>query len=184
MNSESMLSRINMTVSLISFAGLIGLAIYVFTIPQKLAYVNTAKLVNEFKGMQDARVAYQQKASIWKSNIDTLSNEVRSQILSFDKDSQGLTQKEKELSQELIRAKQRQLAEYQQAMNSQAQQEDGKMTEQVLSEINAYLKRYGESHNLKIVIAATEYGNIAYADEGLDITDDILEGLNSEYKKR
>jgi outer membrane protein len=72
--------------------------------------------------------------------------------------------------------------DYQQAMNTQAQQEDQKMTGEVLTQINAYLKKYGKAHGYKIVMAATEYGNIAYADESLDITADVLKGLNEEYQ--
>ncbi|HEY9008587.1 MAG TPA: OmpH family outer membrane protein, partial [Ohtaekwangia sp.] len=82
---------------------------------------------------------------------------------------------------ELIRSKQKQFADYQQAMNTQAQQEDAKMTQEVVTQINAYLKKYGEANGYKIILAATQYGNLAYADEGLDITDEVLAGLNKEY---
>lgn len=89
--------------------------------------------------------------------------------------------KERELSRELIKTKQKQLADYQQALSTQAQQEDARMTGEVVGEINAYLKKYGERKGYTIVMAATEYGNIAYADEHLDITEEVLEGLNKEY---
>ncbi len=66
-------------------------------------------------------------------------------------------------------------------MNTQAQQEDAKMTGDVITQINAYLKKYGEAKGYKIILAATDYGNLAYADEGLNITKEVLEGLNKEY---
>jgi outer membrane protein len=148
----------------------------------KIAYVDSAKLINEYKGMQDARKAYQQKASVWQANIDTLANEVQQHIMKYDKEVSGLSSKEKKLTEELIRTKQKQLMEYEKALKTQAQQEDQKMTSEVVAQINAYIKKYGESNRYKIVIAATQYGNVAYADEGLNITDKILEGLNKEYK--
>lgn len=55
------------------------------------------------------------------------------------------------------------------------------MTGDVVTHVNAYLKKYGESKGYKIILAATEYGNLAYAEEGLDITDQVLEGLNKEF---
>jgi outer membrane protein len=145
-------------------------------------YVDSAKLVNEYEGMKAARATYQQKASSWKANVDTLTAEVQKQIMAYEKEVSKMSAKEKQLSQELIRTKQRQLMDYQQAMNTQAQQEDQKMTGEVLTQINAYLKKYGKAHGYKIVMAATEYGNIAYADESLDITADVLKGLNEEYQ--
>ena len=71
--------------------------------------------------------------------------------------------------------------QYQQAMNSQAQQEDAKMTDAVITQINTYLKKYGEAKGYKIILAATQYGNLAYADSALDITEEVLMGLNKEY---
>jgi outer membrane protein len=149
---------------------------------QSVVYVDSGKLVNGYLGMTDARSAYQKKAAVWKANIDTLAQEVKTQIMDYEKESRTMTAKEKKLSEELIRAKQNQLAQYQQAMNSQAQEEDNKMTTEVLTQINAYIKTYGENHGYTIILAATQYGNLAYADEGLDITDEVLEGLNKEYK--
>jgi outer membrane protein len=149
--------------------------------PDKIVYVDSTKLLNEYKGMQDARKAYQQKTSVWKANIDTLSIEVEDAIKKYEKESAKLTVKERKLSEELIRMKQKQLMEYQQAMNNQAQQEDQKMTGDVLTQVNAYLKKYGEEKGYEIVMAATQYGNIAYADESLDITKEVLEGLNKQY---
>ena len=181
MKNETMVSRLSLIIGLLSFSGLIVLAIYVFSIPQKLVYVDSAKLVNEYKGMQDARAAFQKKAVTWKANIDTLTSEVQLQITNYEKESAKLTVKERQLSEELIRTKQKQLMDYQQAMNTQAKQEDVKITGDVVQQINEYLKKHGEENGYKIVMAATEYGNIAYADEGLDITEEVLKGLNDEY---
>jgi len=92
-----------------------------------------------------------------------------------------MTKKEKELSQELIRTKQKQLMDYQRAMNEKAAQEDNTMTGQVLEQVNAYVKKYGEDKGYQIIMAATDYGNVAYADESLNVTDEVLEGLNKLY---
>jgi outer membrane protein len=157
------------------------IAYFFFFNNQKLVYVDSAQLVNNYKGMQDARKVYQQKATTWKANIDTLTQEVQRQIMSYEKESIKMTARERQLSQELIKTKQNQLMEYQRAMNTQAQQEDEKMTSDVMTQVNAYLKKYGKAHGYKIIMAATSYGNLAYADENLDITKEVLEGLNREY---
>lgn len=146
-----------------------------------IVYVDSNKLLNGYQGMIDARKAYQQKATIWKANIDTLTSEVQQQIFKHEKESPKMSIKERALSEELILTKQRLLSEYQQAMNNQAQQEDSKMTSDVLVQVNAYLEKYGEREGFKIILAATEYGNLAYADDELDITEEVLAGLNKEY---
>lgn len=148
---------------------------------QKIAYVNSSLLVNNYQGMIEARKAYQQKSDIWKANIDTLAREVQQFITTYEKDNDQMTSKEKELTQELIKSRQQQFMEYQKAINEKAIQEDTQMTSQVLEEVNAYIKKYGNKKGYKIIFGATEYGNIAYAEEGIDITDEVLEGLNKDY---
>ncbi len=161
----------------------LGLAVlyYLHFTSQKIVYVDSSRLINGYQGMIDARKAYQEKAQVWQTNIDTLASEVQEAIREYEKENGQLTAKERQLSQELIRTKQNQLRDYQQAMGDKAAQEDGQMTGRVFEQINAYIKQYGAKKNYRIIIAATEYGNVAYATEELDITNEILAGLNKEY---
>jgi outer membrane protein len=165
----------------ISLAAIILSVYLLISKEQKILYVDSAKLVNGYKGMEVARKDYQKKTAAWKANIDTLMNEVQQEIVKFEKESQKMTAKERELTKQLIQTKQQQFADYQKAINQKAGQEDSQMTKKVLDEINAYIKEYGKKNNCKIILAATDYGNIAYADEGLDITEVVLEGLNKKY---
>lgn len=162
---------------------IVGLSIlyyFHFSSPS-MVYVDSSRIINHYQGMVDARETYQQKSATWKGNIDTLAIEVQKAIKEYEKESLSMTEKEKMLSQELIRSKQQQLAQFQRAIKEKAAQEDSEMTAKVVKQINAYIKRYGDEQGLKIIFAATEYGNIAYAQEGSDITDEIIEGLNKEY---
>jgi outer membrane protein len=177
-----MMQRFLLAIGVLNLLGIVLFATFFFNSNnQKVVYVNSSELTNNYNGMLDARAVYQKKVSSWKANVDTLASEVRQQIFRYEKESSGMTAKERQLSQELIRTKQKQFADFQQAMNSQAQQEDSKMTGEVVTQINAYLKKYGEAKGYEIILAATDYGNLAYADEELDITKDVLEGLNNEY---
>lgn len=148
---------------------------------ERIAYIDTAKLMEGYEGMKQARAQYRQKAEVWQANVDTLVSEVQQQIKTYEKESAGMSAKEKELSQQLIRSKQQQLGEYQKAIQEKARQADVEMTQQVLATVNAYLTDYGKAHNYRIILAATDAGNIIYAEEGMDITADVLEGLNEGY---
>jgi outer membrane protein len=153
-----------------------------FSNSQEIVYVDSSKLLNGYQGMLDARKAYQQKALVWQANIDTLVNEIQNDLKKFEKEMPRMTVKERDLTRQLLQNKQQQLADYQKATQENAANEDGKMTKQVIDEVNQYIKGYGKKKGLKIILAATDYGNIAYAEEGIDITDEILEGLNKKYK--
>jgi outer membrane protein len=176
------MSKIQITINIVFVLLFSSLLFTHFTSANTMVYVDSARLLNGYEGMIKARKDFQQKATSWQANIDTLSNEVKIAIMDYEKSLPKMTAKERELSKELIKTKQNQLAQYQQALSTQAQQEDQKMTGDIIIQVNAYLKKYGEKNGYTIIFAATDYGNIAYAKEALDVTDDVLVGLNAEYK--
>jgi outer membrane protein len=92
-----------------------------------------------------------------------------------------LTLQEKKLMEELIHSKQEQFENYQGVIREKIQNEDKELTAKVLGKINDYIKRYGQQKGYRIILAATQYGNIVYAKEDIDITGEILRGLNAEY---
>jgi outer membrane protein len=93
-----------------------------------------------------------------------------------------MSKKEMELKQELLSNKQQQINSYQKAIQGKIQEEDQKASQTVINDINDYVKEYGKEHSYRIIFGASGSGNVMYADEASDLTDEILEGLNSEYK--
>lgn len=146
-----------------------------------IVYVDAIKLVNGYTGMKEARKAYEAKATVWKSNLDSLKVELEGKIKDYQSKQASLSAKEKQLTEELLKTKEEQLINYQQAIAEKVQKEDQELSAQVLAKVNDYIKRYGESKGYEIIMAATQYGNIVYSDKGKDITDRVLEGLNKEY---
>lgn len=173
------------TILYLSIANLLGLFLigfFLFINPVQVVFVDSNKLINGYLGMIEARKIYEEKSEKWKANVDTLTSEIQKQILTYEKESGSMSSKERQLSQELIKTRQQQLYDYQKAIGSQAREEDNKMTSEVIAQINAYIKDYGEQKGYTIILAATEYGNIAYANNSLDITEEVLAGLNKQYQ--
>jgi outer membrane protein len=162
---------------------LLAFFLYTFFNTSKIAYVDSNKLINGYQGMVRARTEYKAKLAVWKSNIDTLVKDVQSEISKYNNEKPRMSARERELSEKLIITKKQQLADYQKATNDKASQEDAAATRKVIDEINAFIKEYGKIHGYTIVLAATDYGNIAFAKENLDLTGKILDELNKNYSK-
>ena len=175
------MTRVSIALSAVALFISIASSLYFYLAPPaKLVYVDTALLLDQYEGMVDARADFQKKAAAWQANIDTLQSEVTGKIMDYEKEVSRMTDKEKKLSQELIRTKQKQFKDYQQAIQQQYQQEDGAMTQKVLERVNAFIKAYGDKHSYKIILG-TGQGNIVYAEESLDITEEVVKLLNEDY---
>ncbi len=179
------MNKINilLTISILSFIGMIGLFYLHFVNTPKLGYIDTNKVIANYQGAKDAKAQYDQKAVVWKANIDTLTKELEKTIAAFKETQEQLSSKEKALQEELIKTKRTQLITYSNSIEQLSQQEDQLLTQNVLKEVNQYLKNYGDRQNYKIILAATNMGNIVYGNDAIDLTDEVITGLNSSYSK-
>ncbi|MDB5158415.1 MAG: outer membrane protein [Mucilaginibacter sp.] len=148
----------------------------------KIAYVDSAKILNEYKGSVEAKKVYDAKAKVWQANIDTLTGEVKASIRGYEKALASMTPKEQVMAKQLIQVKQKQLQDYQRSIQENAKQEDGKLTQTIVSQINTSLTTYGKKNNFKLILIANQSGTIAYGRDGTDITSAVIEELNNDYQ--
>ncbi len=151
--------------------------------PPQIAYVDSAKMLNSYQAMIDGRAAYQVKYRAWQINIDTLSSGIQQAIKDYERNAAVISTQEKLRAQALLAAKQKQFAEYQRAVNQNAQREEAQSNEKIIAAVNAFLARYGKEHNYDLILLASQAGTIAYARPALDLTDEVVAELNKEYIK-
>lgn len=162
----------------------IGILFFLHYSPQHTyAYVDAQKLLNGYKGMQDARKQYEMQVMSWRSNLDTLRTEMEEKVKEYETKKERLPARELHLMEELLDTKHEQYANFEQVITEKIHRADQELTSKVLAKVNDYIKRYGQSKGYDIIMAATQYGNIVYAKDKIDITDEILQGLNTEYGK-
>lgn len=161
-----------------------GVAIYFAKSSSELVYVDVNKLMDGYKRTKVAKAEFDKKANIMKANIDSLVGNWEKELKNYEKERASMSPKELKLKQELLGNKQEQINGYQEAIQKNIQEEDKKVTQTVINDINDYVKEYGKNKGYKIIFGASGGGNIMYAAESTDLTAEILKGLNTEYDKK
>ncbi|TJZ53574.1 OmpH family outer membrane protein [Sphingobacterium olei] len=146
-------------------------------------YIDATRVLQEYSGAQVAREALELKTSHWKSNVDTLEAEFQNAYEEFERKEKGMDANIKEERRTELRKKQQQLEEYKGVMQQNAVAEDQKLSQETISDINKFLTEYGKKHRYKYILIANQVGTIAYAADGLDITDDVIKALNDAREK-
>ncbi len=175
------MKKLALPISLLALATSMFTLVYQMNTSDKV-YVDVNKLLEGYERTKVEREAFNEKASTLKANVDSLLTNWQKELQDYEKERSSMTQKELELKQELLGSKQQQISNYQQAIQRQIQEEDQKVTQTVINDINDYVKEYGKKNGHKIIFGASGGGNIMYADESADLTQKVLEGLNAEYK--
>ncbi|MEL6443167.1 MAG: OmpH family outer membrane protein, partial [Bacteroidota bacterium] len=100
-----------------------------------VAYVDSAVLLERYVGAIEARATLQAQLDIWETNLDTLRQEAAGfgdQLLRDD-----LSRAEREAASDRLEAKQRELAQYAEAVGRQAADREQQVLQPVYSELNA-----------------------------------------------
>lgn len=148
----------------------------------KLVYVRSADLVSKYEGMKETKAAYEKKLEAWQSNLEVLTKLYQEELNKYKQAYNQLTNNEKLAREQVLEAKQNEVLKYKQEVEKKAQEEDIKMTQGYLNQINSFVEKYSKEHNYNIVLGTSSSGNILYADNNLDITEELTEALNEEYK--
>lgn len=149
---------------------------------KKIAYVRSGDLIYGFQGMKEAQDTFKLKTVVWKANIDTLQAEFNRSLEIYDRSYRQYSSVERTQQQEEIRTQQENLERFRTAIQAQSQEEQTKITEGVLNQINSFVADYGKEHGYDLILGTTVSGNIMYGTDYIDITDEVLKELNNYYK--
>lgn len=170
--------------SLIALVGVAALFSMQLSHKDKVAYVDNLKLIEKYKGMDEARKLIEKNTQQLKNNVDTLASEFEQSMKNYEQQrAKGMSEKEMRLNEELLQNKQKQFMQYRDASQKKIKEEENKITGEVLSKLNNIIKEYGKKQNYKIIFGANTSGNIVYADNVLDITDEVIEVVNEASPK-
>jgi outer membrane protein len=162
--------------------GLIGGSIFYLIKKSEnhIYYVRNQYLVENFQGMKDAEIDFNERFKREKNFLDSLQLMYKTMGMTYN--SPGLEAEQKKNLEKNLSMLQNQLTQYSQYYKNITDEADKKMTDQVLNQVNAYVKEYGEKKGCDIIIGTTTSGNILYGKKELDITDDLLKEIDEMYK--
>ena len=138
--------------------------------------IDNTRIYDGFK----MKIHYQQeienKMLIDKNRLDSMRIELKMLLMKSQHAPHN-----KMLAKE-VESKNNELNVFQIAAKERAEQLAEKYENQIWSQINQYIKEYGQENNFKVIFGAIGDGSVMYADESTDYTEKVLNFINSKYE--
>lgn len=128
---------------------------------EKLAKSNQAEIKGMYDNFQKTYQKYQQQM-----------------------ESQNMTQEQYQEAQMTLAQMEKTIRDKEELISANYAKEAEKLNNQFLKNIEAYLKKKSQEHNYSYVLPYTKGVNLLYANDSLDITKQVVSGLNAEYKEQ
>lgn len=151
----------------------------------KIAYVNSDSILAHYDLVKSMRDELQQ-------NTVSLENELKNKQTAFERDAayfQDQVNKKsisEQSAQEIygkLMNEQQKIYSLREQYSSQIAQKEFAMNQLLLDSLNNFLKRYNTKYKFDYILSYTRGGSILTANDSLDITKEVIESLNTEFKK-
>ena len=154
----------------------------------KIVYFNLDRILDEYDMANDLRSVAETRINSINQEVTRRGNKLEKDIKTFqDKINKGLmTQSVAEVQSKKLQEQQNSFQQYAAQKQQEIAEEQTVMMNQIADAIKTFIDEFNATRGYAMIL--TTQGDIlpapvVTADPSLDITDDILEGLNAQYVK-
>ena len=149
----------------------------------KTAYVDTSILMKDYTATKDLDAKYKAKGEEKGRQLQAEIDRFKQEASNFQAQAQANGQTWAQQKGAELQKREQQLAQAQQALSQQLQQEGGTEMDSLVSNVKKTIKAYGKEKGYTYIYGTGDSNaSILYAEDKLDITKDILKLLNDKYK--
>lgn len=146
-----------------------------------LAYVNSDSLLTHYNYYLEVAEALREKRSKLEEDYNKRAGILQSQVDDYQRTYLNMTVPQARAVEEDLMNKRQELGRFQESITQQLLREEAEITTNLYENVSNFLEQYGNENNLKIVFTYTSGSGLLYANESLDITNEVIEALNEEY---
>ncbi|MGK7397737.1 MAG: OmpH family outer membrane protein [Candidatus Cyclobacteriaceae bacterium M3_2C_046] len=146
-----------------------------------IAYINSDSLLKNYEYFQEMAEQLDEKRQKLEAEYKNRAQGLQNEISNFQRTAQNMTISQAKAVEEDLMKKQQNLMQYQDQLTQQLMQEEAKINEELYERVSAYLKDYGKNNDLELVLTYQKGSGVLYANDSLNITESIVDGLNQAY---
>jgi len=150
----------------------------------KIAYVEVDSLMTQYDFAKDYSVTLQKKSNNARNTLTQKGNALQAAVNNFQQkiNNNGFQSREQAASvQAAIQRQQNDLQELQARLENELATETAKFNEALRDSLQNFLKDYNKDKKFDLILSKAG-DNILLAEKKLDITQDVINGLNKRYK--
>ena len=150
---------------------------------EKTAYVDTTKLVQEYKEMKDVEAEFSTQSDSVKKQLDSIARTFQQEVQAYQEGMNSMSQEQRQEKEQELMEKQQRIQQQQQMQGNQLREQSDAVIYSIVDKVKNYVAEYGEENGYTYIFGSNESANIMYAKDGKDLTQEILDNLNEKYNQ-
>ena len=150
-----------------------------------VAVVDIDTLADKCNYCKDGQKALEAKKNALTKQFNAKTQSLQNAVINFQKKAQAgqfNSQQEAQKQQAALQKQQQDLQVFQERIERDLAKAQQEYQDKLRKDLNTFLKEYNKDGRFKVIISKSA-DNVLYTDPSVDITNDVIEGLNKSYKK-
>jgi outer membrane protein len=148
----------------------------------KIAYIHSDTVLKHYEYLSVVRGDLEKKTKKMQDDFQGRLAGLEREFESYKRNVNNMTLGQVKAVEEDLGKKEQNLRMYQQTLSQQMMDEEAKLNKQLYDRITVFLKKYGQEKGLQVVFKYDQQSDILYGGQGLDISKDVIKGLNESYQ--
>lgn len=154
------------------------------TAKSDIVYINQDTLLTKYAYVKDMTGRLEAKGKAAQADLQSKGQAFQREVAEYQKDQATMAADARQATEQRLQRKNQELQAYQQNAGAQVQQDQGAEQAKLYEKISDFVKQYAKDKGYKLVLTYQKgNANMLYGDPSLDITADVLKGLNDAYAK-
>lgn len=151
-------------------------------IESKIGYLNVDSLQANYKLYSELINKLKGREKKYDKELKTKSAAFEKKVMEFQKKAPTMTQFEGQMKQKELAEEEQKLYKMRDDFAIKFQNEESKLNDEFQKKVKDFIKKFNEESNYNIIIGASQVGNIVLDyNDGINITNEIVIGLNEQY---
>lgn len=152
---------------------------------EKIVYINSDTLSEKYEYFKDIRTKLEAKVKKAQSDLQSKGQAFQREVADYQQKAATMSASDRQATEEKLARKQDELGRLDQNASASIQQDESTEFNNVYNAITEYLKKHAEDNGYTLVLTYSKSNpTVLYADSKLDITADVIDALNKEYKDK
>jgi len=148
----------------------------------KVAYINSDTVLEHYEYLKAKRLQLEEKTKKIEQEYRTRAQGLQNEFTAYQRNVNNMTLGQVKAVEEDLGKKQQNLQLYQQSISQQLMEEEQKLNRELYDRVTKFLKQYAADNNIQVVLKYDPTSDVLFAGDALDVSQDVIKGLNAAYQ--
>ncbi|MBX2893849.1 MAG: OmpH family outer membrane protein [Cyclobacteriaceae bacterium] len=149
----------------------------------KIAFINSDTVLKHYDFFKATVEKLEAKGKKLDQDLQSRAQSLQNDIAAYQRNYGSMTIGQAKAVEEDLGKKRQNLDMYQRSLEQELMEEQAKVNEDLYLKVTNYLKGYAQDKQLQVVLKYNTSSDLLYGGSAIDITQDVIQGLNAQYKQ-